>query len=221
MSKCRKCNIEILDETERCPLCNSVLEQTDELENMYPNVAIMTRKMMFISRVYLFCAILLEVVLVGINATGEFRIWWSVIAGLGFLYGYLVIRFAILGKSGYKSKVMVLALIAVLLAVVSDFVVGYQGWSINYAIPITILLVDAVIVVLMIINKRNWQSYMMWQILMILCSIISLEFSVAGIASAPVLGEIAFAESVFLFLGTVIIGGRRARTELKRRFHIR
>lgn len=221
MSKCRKCNIEILDETERCPLCHSVLEQTEELENMYPNVAIKTRKMVLISRVYLFCSILLEAALIGINATGEFRTWWSIIAGLGFLYGYLVISFAILGKAGYKSKVIVLALIAVLLAVVSDFVVGYQGWSINYAIPITILLVDAVIIVLMILNKRNWQSYMMWQILMILCSLISLEFSVAGIASAPVWGEIAFAASVSLFLGTVIIGGRRARTELKRRFHIR
>ena len=37
MSKCHKCKIEVLDETEICPLCRSVLEQTEELENMYPN----------------------------------------------------------------------------------------------------------------------------------------------------------------------------------------
>ena len=60
MSKCGKCNIEILDETERCPLCNSVLEQTEELENMYPNVRVMARKLMLISRIYLFAAILLR-----------------------------------------------------------------------------------------------------------------------------------------------------------------
>ena len=53
MSRCRQCNIEILDETERCPLCNSVLEQTVELENMYPDVRMITRKLMLISRIYL------------------------------------------------------------------------------------------------------------------------------------------------------------------------
>ena len=38
MSKCRNCNVEISDETERCPLCGSVLEYTGEVENMYPDV---------------------------------------------------------------------------------------------------------------------------------------------------------------------------------------
>ncbi len=40
MSRCRQCNIEVLDETERCPLCHSVLEPTIEVENMYPDVKI-------------------------------------------------------------------------------------------------------------------------------------------------------------------------------------
>lgn len=46
MSRCKQCNIEVLDETERCPLCHSVLEPTIEVENMYPDVKIKTRRMM-------------------------------------------------------------------------------------------------------------------------------------------------------------------------------
>lgn len=221
MSKCRKCNIEILDETERCPLCNSVLVQTVELENMYPNVRVMARKMMLISRIYLFCAIILEVLLVYINVVTDSKTWWSIITALCFVYVYMLIRFAILGKSGYKSKVIVLTLIAVLIAVASDFVNGYQGWSVNYALPSGVLFIDLGILVLMFANRRNWQSYMMWEILMILCSILPLVFSLVGIATAPFLGELAFTISVLLFVGTLIIGDRRARTELKRRFHIR
>ncbi len=221
MSKCRKCNIEILDETERCPLCNSVLVQTDELENMYPNVRIIARKLMLISRIYLFGAILLEVLLVYLNVVTDSKTWWSIITALCFVYVYMLIRFAILGKSGYKSKVIVLTLIAVLIAVASDFVSGYRGWSVNYALPSGILFIDLGILILMFVNRRNWQSYMMWQILMILCSIVPLVFSLEGIATAPFLGELVFAVSVLLFVGTLIIGDRRARTELKRRFHIR
>lgn len=221
MSKCKQCNLEILDETERCPLCKAVLEQTIEVENMYPNVRTIARRLMLISRIYLFCAILLEALLVYVNVAYEFQIFWSAITGLGLFYGYMLLRYAILGKSGYRSKTIVLTLIALLILVAIDFLVGYRGWAVNYVLPSAILLIDTAILVLMIGNRRNWQSYMMSQLFMILCSTVTLIFYAVGIVTAPILAGIAFAASTALFLGTLIIGDRRARTELKRRFHIR
>ena len=217
MSRCKQCNVEILDETERCPLCHSVLEKTVEVENMYPNVRTMTRRLALLSRIYLFVAILVEALLIYLNVLSD----WSAIPGLAMLYGYLVLRYAILGKSGYKGKIIVLTLIAILMVVAIDFVVGYRGWSVNYALPSAILLVDAGILILMCINRRNWQSYMMWQIFMILCSVVPLVLYAVGIVTAPILALLAFAFSAALFLGTLIIGDRRARTELRRRFHVR
>lgn len=221
MSRCKQCNVEILDETERCPLCHSVLEKTVEVENMYPNVRTMTRRLALLSRIYLFVAILVEALLIYLNVLSDSEMFWSAIPGLAMLYGYLVLRYAILGKSGYKGKIIVLTLIAILMVVAIDFVVGYRGWSVNYALPSAILLVDAGILVLMCINRRNWQSYMMWQIFMILCSVVPLVLYAVGIVTAPLLALLAFAVSAALFLGTLIIGDRRARTELRRRFHVR
>lgn len=221
MSRCKQCNVEILDETERCPLCHSVLEKTVEVENMYPNVRTMTRRLALLSRIYLFVAILVEALLIYLNVLSDSEMFWSAIPGLAMLYGYLVLRYAILGKSGYKGKIIVLTLIAILMVVAIDFVVGYRGWSVNYALPSAILLVDAGILVLMCINRSNWQSYMMWQIFMILCSVVPLVLYAVGIVTAPILALLAFAFSTALFLGTLIIGDRRARTELRRRFHVR
>ena len=221
MSRCKQCNVEILDETERCPLCHSVLEKTVEVENMYPNVRTMTRRLALLSRIYLFVAILVEALLIYLNVLSDSEMFWSAIPGLAMLYGYLVLRYAILGKSGYKGKIIVLTLIAILMVVAIDFVVGYRGWSVNYALPSAILLVDAGILILMCINRRNWQSYMMWQIFMILCSVVPLVLYAVGIVTAPLLALLAFAFSTALVLGTLIIGDRRARTELRRRFHVR
>lgn len=221
MSKCRQCKIEVLDETERCPLCDCVLEQTVEVENMYPNVRLKVRKMMLFGRIYLFCAILTEALLVYLNIVIESKIWWSLITGLGLFYGYLVIRFAILGKTGYRVKVVVLTIIAVLMMVAIDFLAGYHGWALNYVLPSGIILIDAGIILLMIINRRNWQSYLMWQIAMILFSLIPILFIGLGLVTDPILSGVAMAFSISLFLGTVIIGDHRARVELKRRFHIR
>jgi len=220
MSKCRNCNVEILDESEFCPLCHSVLEQTDELENMYPDARLKNQKLKFATRLYLFCALVVEFLLVVIDFNGENQVHWSVLVGLGLLYIYTVLRYAVLGKSGYRAKTIVLVMLAVLLTVAVDFITGYRGWSVDYVASGGILLVDVIIIVLMICNRRNWQSYLMWQIAMILFSVIPAVLYLMGLENNFIMAFLPLSVSVFLFLGTLIIGGRRASQELYRRFHI-
>jgi len=219
MGKCRNCNIEILDEAEFCPLCQTILEPTDELENMYPNVRIRMRRLKLFSRIYLFLAICVEAVLFGVNVLTESKIWWSAITGLVFLYFYMVLRYAILGKSGYRSKVFVLALLSVLCAVTIDFVIGYRGWSVDYVLPLGIIFIDISIFILMMVNRRGWQSYLIWVIFMLLCSLIPAGLYIAGLEHNICFAFLPLSLSLYLFLGSMIIGGRRARLELKRRFH--
>jgi len=220
MSKCRQCNIEVLDETQRCPLCGSVLEPTVEVENMYPNIRLKSRKLVFISRLYLFCAIAIEIFLVNLCMLSEVQSLVYIISGLVLLFGYIVIRYAILGTSGYIAKTVVLTIIAVIMLVAIDFSVGYNGWSVNYAFPAGILLIDAGTLVLMAVNNKNWQSYLMLQIFMVLCSIVAIILNLVHIVTNPIVSIVALNVSIILLLGTIIIGGRRARVELKRRFHI-
>jgi len=219
MGKCWNCNVEVLDETEVCPLCRSILDQTDELENMYPNVRLNIQRLKFATRIYLFCAILVQTALFAINLLTESRIWWSAITGLALLYCYLLLRYAILGKSGYRGKVIVLAVLSISITVGIDFAIGYRGWSVDYVLPAGILAVDAILVVCMIVNRRNWQSYLMWQILMILCSLIPAVLYLAEFEQNPYMAFSPLVVSLAIFFGTLIIGDRRARMELARRFH--
>lgn len=220
MGKCKNCKIEVLDVTERCPLCQSILEQTDPLENMYPNARIKMRRLMLISRIYLFCAIVTGIALFCIDLHTESPFWWSAIAGAALLLIYLVLRYAIIGRAGYKSKILLVAVLAVLYTVTVDIVIGYQGWSVDYVLPGGIMLVDALIVFCMIYNHRNWQSYIMWQIFMILLSLIPAVLFWVKLERNPYMAFMPLVVSSLLFLGTMIIGDRRARVELKRRFHI-
>lgn len=220
MSRCRQCNIEVLDETQRCPLCDTVLEPTVEVENMYPDIRLKSRKLVFVSRLYLFISIVIEIFLVNICMLSEVQSLVYIISGLVLLFGYIVIRYAILGTSGYIAKTVVLTIIAVIMLVAIDFSVGYNGWSVNYALPSGILLIDVGMLVLMAVNSKNWQSYLMLQIFMVLCSVVAIIFNLVHIVTDPIVSIVALNVSVILLLGTVIIGGRRARVELKRRFHI-
>ncbi len=143
-----------------------------------------------------------------------------IISGLVLLFGYIVIKYAILGTSGYIAKTVVLTVIAVIMLVAIDFFVGYDGWSVNYVLPSGILLIDVGILALMVINRKNWQSYLMLQIFMVICSGVAVVMNAFQIITEPIVSIIALNVSVILLLGTVIVGGRRSRVELKRRFHI-
>lgn len=221
MAKCHNCNVEILDETEYCPLCRSVLEPTDALENMYPDVGPAMRRRLFISRIYLFCGLIAEFALILINVLCHSTIWWSAIAGLGILYGYMVLRYAIIGQAGYRTKTILLAMIGIVSVISIDFITGYRGWSVDYALPGVILLMDAAILMCMLfLNRRNWQSYIILQIALILCSLVPILLNLFELENNRFMAFSPLAASVLLFAGTMILGGSRAMTELKRRFHI-
>lgn len=201
-------------------MCDTVLDETAEMENMYPDIRVKTRKLVLFSRIYLFLAVVIEIVLINICMLSDVQSLVYIISGLVLLFGYIVVKYAILGTSGYIAKTVVLTIIAVIMFVAIDFSVGYNGWSVNYVLPSGILLIDAGILVLMVINRKNWQSYIMLQIFMVICSATAVILSVFQIITEPIVSIIALNASVILLLGTIIIGGRRARVELKRRFHI-
>lgn len=215
-----QCNIEVLDEAQHCPLCQSALEHTIDMEDMYPDIRVRTRKLVLFSRIYLFLAIVAEIAVVNVSLMLQWSSIVYIICALVLFYGYMVIRYTILGKTGYVSKTVMLVAMSLALLVAVDFFVGYNGWSVNYVLPSGILLIDAGILVFIIVNRKNWQSYIMLEIFMVLCSGVMLLLYAFEIVTSPVMSFVAFHASITLFLGTVILGGRRARVELKRRFHI-
>lgn len=221
MSKCKNCGVEILDRTQKCPFCQCVLETGDGgPEPMYPDVRVTVRRFRFFENLVLFLSILAETVLLAINYMMDSAMWWSLIVGLILIYANVVLRLAVVGRSGYQFKTVSLVVMAVLILLLIDYLTSYRGWAVNYVYPSAVLLMDLGILVLMIVNHRNWQSYMMIQLLTILMSLVPVILLAVGVVTFPYLALIALFVSVFLFLGTLILGDQRARTELKRRFHI-
>ena len=148
MKQCKKCNVEILDETEVCPLCKNVLEETKtsgRAATGYPNVKAAVRKLNFVVRLYSFIAIVIEVLLIIINYLTYQGLWWSAISGISILYFYITLKYSIQKSSNYRAVIWTQVIGAVLLVVAVDNIVGYRGWSVNYALPGAVLLLDITI----------------------------------------------------------------------------
>lgn len=221
MNRCQKCNIMILDDTDRCPLCQHVSESDGKkVENRYPNAIEVTRKFRFLENLVLFLSILVECLLLVINYNVNTKVQWAFIVGLVLVYVNLVLRITLIGKNGYLFQALSFVVLAIFLMLGIDYLTGYKKWSLDYVLPGGILVLDVALFVLTLANRSGWQSYLMPQILLVILSLVPVVLSETGVIQFPYLAWAALAASVFLFLGTLILGDRRARTELKRRFHI-
>lgn len=223
MNKCLHCGVDILDQTDVCPLCQCVIESEDEdtAKERYPDIRLKARKLDLVYRIVLFLAIVAGALSMIANYFDDTEIWWSVIVAGGLAYLVLIMFLLIENEhAGYRSKVLIGVACGAAYLVLIDYVFGFKHWSLDYALPLILLVVDALIVLVMFVNIRSWQSYLSFQIFMIVCSGVCVLLSLFGVIRHPLMSCVALGLSVIMFLATFIIGGRRARNELKRRFHV-
>lgn len=222
MSKCKLCNVEILDKTDTCPLCQHVLEQNGgEGRVLYPDARVVVKKYRMLENVFLFISIVVWCLLFVIDYLTNPNFLWSFTVGLAILYANILLRLTVLGKQTYRTKIIWSILLGLAFLIEADVLTGYHGWGVNFAFPTAVVLWDISIVLLMtIFNKRNWQSYIVEQLLgLIMCGIMMVLIWMK-IITFPYYAIAVQMVTLFIFLGTLIIGDRRARDELKRRFHV-
>lgn len=221
MKKCNFCKINILDNTEACPLCGGVLEGSTSGVEMYPNVQKKTKVIHFLFKLCLFITLITSVLCLQINYKNGFYFKWSFIVVGCFVYALLFLYLFIKEGTGYRIRTFIGALGGFLLLLLIDYICGFARWSLNYALPFCILAVDISFVILMIVNRRNWQSYILLMGTFFLCSIVPVILYFCDAITNPIPSQITFFITLFLFLGVVIFGGQRVRQEIKRRFYIK
>lgn len=186
----------------------------------YPDVKGASRKYRLLENIILFLSIVGQIVMTTVDYMTDREINWSIIVLLVVIYANVTLRLAIVGRNGYIFKIVSTFVFTVLFLEGIDLLTGASGWALTFVFPSAILAMVLATIILMIVNIRNWQSYMMMQLFLVLMSVIAMILVAVKVIWFPYLAMGAMGASLFLFLGTLIIGDKRARTELKRRFHI-
>ncbi len=220
MSKCHHCQIEILDHTDTCPLCQGVLEIGGETNQFYPDIQGRRKKLFFFRRIFLFLSIMGIVLCLFIDYHVPGPLDWSLIASGGILLALFVTMVLTDPRLGYRSRIFYTICSGFAYVFFIDYITGFDGWSLDFVLPGVLFFVNFVLIFLMIYNHRSWQSYMIYQIGIVLVGIIPMLLIRHNLVRHPLISELAFGSSIFLFIGTLIMGGQAARQELMRRFYI-
>ncbi len=220
MAKCSNCGVQILDKTEYCPLCQNVIDHSDEGQSFYPDISRRIRKMLLAFKIVLFQAIVISGICIFANYYTGVEIRWSWIVAAAELYSVIICYVMQKQDAGYRVRTVACLLGAVGMLMVIDDVFGFAGWSITYVVPLVMILVHITLVVLMLVNHRNWQSYLLLQMGMVFISLILVALMLGGVITKPMLSFAAIGLGVIILLGILVFGGPRAWNELKRRFYI-
>jgi hypothetical protein len=222
MNKCINCGVEFVDPTSICPLCKCVTENDGDLmrKPTYPRTDKEMKKIQIALNIYTFVAIVAEVLFVLIDLKTGDNFWWSIMLGAFLVYGFITLKFSVQKHIGYQFKMLLQTLLGVSVLVLIDYLLGFHRWSLNYVLPSAFILIDVSVIVLMIVNNRNWQSYIPMQILIIVLSIIPFILRFFRISTDSILCLISLLVAILVFVGTMVVGGKRARAELYRRFHV-
>ena len=198
---------------------NGVPHKRDDL-GMYPQIRYDPKRIKELENLFYGSMFFIGAVLGFINyATYSGSLWSVIVIGL-MAYGVLTVKYSFLRHSNLASKIFRQTVAAQALLVALDHSTGYNGWSVNYGIPSTILFADLSVVFLILVNRMNWQSYFMYQIAITAFSFIPLILWAAGLLTRPTLALITTAVTEFILAVTIVLGDRSVKTELKRRFHV-
>lgn len=228
MVRCDRCKINIKDDTYMCPLCKHSVANAvtgKKLDGFYihsyPDIRETVSRRRLLMRIVVLCSIVIEALLCFINYKTYTGACWCVIVGMIFLWACSATGVFCSLKIHRLNKLMYEELMLMLIVLVIDLLCGFWGWSIGIVLPILIVLCDIVGVVLMLVFLKNWQSFIMPQIFLAAVAVIVAVASAILPQASDTFPIIAAGVSVLLFVGTVLIGDRKASSELKRRFRIR
>ena len=220
MSKCNRCNIEVLDDSLICPLCKGALSDAKSVRPAYPDMLPKLQRMRLALRIVAFCAIVGSLVLGIVNYLTYRGVKWSLVSVAAIVYLYLTFAVTVQPLSDEQEKILFQGIISMALALAVDFSLGYRGWSVNIAIPVVMIVVDVVFFVMMLVRRRDWRSYVIPQIELTLLAAVLLLLVSMNVVTWKALAMVAVFVIVVQLFGVFLIGGRSTTLELNRRFRM-
>lgn len=226
MEVCNACHVKVAGERHFCPLCGAELQQDgDEGErqplalNHYPDLSATTAQFNVTTRLLVLLTVLgcLMSVLINLLVTPDFL--WCLIVLAAAVYCWTTIPPLLRKGVNFAKQITFQIVLTALLAIALDFIIGFQGWSVDYVLPGLLCAGIAATCAMAIFNQTNWAQYALYQVLMGVFGFVPLLLYMLSISDSLVLVLVTAGLALASLLITFLFGDRTVKEEFKRRFH--
>lgn len=158
--------------------------------------------------------------LVLINKLTTPEIPWAALANAGILYSWITVIYSIRKNINIAGHVLLQTIALSILTMYIDYKLGMKGWAINIAIPIMIMIANITMLVLTIVSYKKYMKYAIYQLIIVLFSMLPVVLITENIVQYKTLSVIASGISVLNFMLCLVLCAKDLKEEIIRKFHM-
>ena len=219
MKYCPRCKVTVRGMTNYCPLCQGKISGEDT-PPFFPTVPTIYEKYKLFFQILALSGIAISIIAVTVNLilpqTGN----WSLLVLLGI--GCLWLSVGVSARNLHHVTLVIVnqSILGSLFFVLWDFVVGWKGWSIDYAVPI--LLMVSLLTMQILIKARGikTEDYMVCTSFHAFVGLVPLVLFLTGALNQVIPTLICIALSALLLAGMLIFRWGELLEEYHKRFRI-
>ena len=186
---------------------------------IYPK-KLSSKKKDLIFKIFLISSIILGLLLTLINKLTIPEIPWAALSNAGIVYMWVTVFYSIKKNINIAGHVLVQTIAISLLTVFIDYKLGFGKWSINIAVPIIIMIANVTMLILTIVSHKKYIKYAIYQLIIVLFSMIPIILLRENILENKVLSIVASSISVLNLLLTLALSAKDVKAAVVRKFHI-
>lgn len=221
MQRCDKCNLDVSGVKTRCPLCQSRLSGTyDPQDAIFPKVVSNRRRFFVLVRIMVFLSCSAMIICGLLNYLLTPDLLWSIIVIFAIIFMWISMASAIIRRHNIPKNITWQVLILSIGAIVLDYVIGWHGWSLDFAVPGICAFAMIATCAFAVFMKMDTEKYLIYVILAGLLCILPLLFLLLGWLHILWPSLICIAMSLIAFCALFSFAGKQLIEEIKKRLHL-
>ncbi len=186
---------------------------------IYPK-KLSSKKGDLIFKIFLISSIILALLLTLINKLTTPEVPWAALTNAGIVYVWITVFYSIKKNINIAGHVLIQAIAISLLTVFIDYKLGFEKWSINISVPIIIMIANATMLILTIVSHKKFIKYAIYQLIIVLFSMIPVILISENIIENKVLSIVASSISILNLVLTLSLCAKDVKAAIVRKFHI-
>lgn len=220
MKYCDHCKVNIKGNRKSCPLCdNTISGNGNESEELFPFIP-ESYQYYLIFRIMIFISICIIALSLSINSMFPVNLNWPMLVIFGLLCVWISLALVIRQRHNIPKSITWQVSIIVIFAISWDFYMGYEGWSIEFVLPIAYVVAMIVMYVTAKVMNLGIRDFIIYLLLDGLFGIIPAIFLFLGIVHIKYPSIICVTVSIISLSAVILFKGEDILEELKKRMHV-
>ncbi len=221
---CPNCGCAIRGYKARCPLDNEPLQlpadaRSDQARDVFPAAELKTNTRL-LTKLFAFISVAAMIISLMLYYALELPLNLPIMTLFGIISTWTSVGAVVLRRRHVSKIITWQVTILSLLMLAWDWMLGWQGWSLNYSIPIVLLAAQASLYILAQVLHMESGDYMVYLLLCGLLGLLPLLFLIFGWVTIRLPSVICVGVSLLMIAATLIFQGGIIRHELSKRLHI-